>query len=211
MYQPPHGKFAVDDPAALLAGLSAVGPATLVTSSPDGFRSTILPMLWEPDAGDHGTLFGHVARPNPQWQTADAAPAVAIFHGPDAYVSPAWYEEKRRSGRVVPTWNYVVVVAHGTLHVHDDADWLQAHVRRLVDRHEAGRPDPWSVDDAPDGYIAGQAKGIVGLELRIERLDAKVKLSQNRSEGDIDAVIDALTAGEPRERAVAEAMRRDRR
>ena len=210
MYQPAHGKFAVDDPATLLAELSSVSPATLVTIGPDGFRTTILPMLWQPGSGAHGTLFGHVARPNPQWKATDGTAAVAIFHGPDAYVSPAWYEEKRRTGRVVPTWNYVVAIAHGTLHAHDDIEWLQAHVRRLVDRHEAGRVDPWSVDDAPDGYVAGQAKGIVGLELRVTQLEAKRKLSQNRSPADVDAVIDALSTGEPPDRAVAAAMLEER-
>ena len=168
-------------------------------------------MLWEPGLGATGTLFGHVARPNPQWPAADGTAALAIFHGPDAYVSPAWYEEKRRTGRVVPTWNYVVALAHGTLQSHDDIEWLQAHVRRLVDRHEAGLADPWSVDDAPNGYIAGQAKGIVGLELRVTQLEAKRKLSQNRSAADVDAVIDALSTGEPNDRAVAAAMLQERR
>jgi transcriptional regulator len=209
MYQPAHGRFAVEDPAALLAELVAVSPATLVTHGDDGFRTTVLPLLFEPGNGRHDVLLGHVARPNPQWSTADGAAAIAIVHGPDAYVTPSWYEEKRRTGRVVPTWNYVVAIAHGTLAVHDDVDWLQAHVRRLVDRHEleAGRLDPWSVDDAPDGYIAGQAKGIVGLELRIDRIEAKRKLSQNRSVADIEAAIDGLARGDAREAAVADAMR----
>lgn len=210
MYQPPHGRFAIEEPATLLAELAAVAPATLVTRGSEGFRTTILPMLWDPEAngGGRGTLFGHVARPNLQWREAepDGVGAVAIFHGSDAYISPAWYEEKRRTGRVVPTWNYVVAVAHGRLHVHDDVDWLQAHVRRLVDRHEAGRVDPWSVDDAPHDFIAGQAKGIVGVELRVDRLEAKRKLSQNRSAADIAGAIDGLAAGSPLERAVATAM-----
>ena len=146
--------------------------------------------------------------PNDQWR--DARPGVetvAIFNGPDAYVSPAWYEEKQRTGRVVPTWNYTTVVAHGELIAHDDLEWLVAHVRRLVDAHELKRPDPWSVDDAPDGYIKGQAKGIVGLELVISRLDAKRKLTQNRSQADIQGAIEGLQMGAPRERDVAQDMR----
>jgi len=208
MYQPAHGKFVVADPADLLARLSAVFPATLVTTTADGsLRTSILPMLFDAQRGENGVLFGHLARPNEQWR--DARPgveAIAIFNGPDGYVSPSWYEEKRRTGRVVPTWNYTTVVAHGVLVAHDDADWLVAHVRRLVDRHEQGLPEPWSVDDAPDGYIAGQAKGIVGLELVIGRIDAKRKLTQNRSEADIRGAIDGLRAGNPREQAVAEDM-----
>ena len=210
MYQPAHGRFTVDDPAALLTELAASVPATLVTRSEDGFHASILPMLFDPSDGLHGVLRGHLARPNEQWRSALAGtPAIAIFNGPDAYVSPALYEEKRLTGRVVPTWNYTTIVAHGELVVHDDLDWLLAHVRRLVERHEGGRVEPWSVDDAPAGYISGQARGIAGLELRIERIDAKRKLSQNRSAADIAGVIEGLDAGTPREKAVAADMRED--
>jgi transcriptional regulator len=209
MYQPAHRRFAVTDPAALLSGLAEVSPATLVLHGPAGFSTSILPMLFDPSDGPNGTLRGHLARPNPQWAGAADGPveAVAIFHGPDAYVSPGWYEEKARTGRVVPTWNYVVVIAQGTIVVHTDEAWLLEHVRALVDRHEARFPEPWSIDDAPDGYIRGQAKGIVGLELRITRLEAKRKLGQNRSAADIAGAIEGLGSGTPMERAVAEAMR----
>ena len=210
MYQPAHGRFAVDDPAASLAALASTAPATLVTAGVDGFRTSILPMLFDPTDGDHGVLRGHLARPNLQWAVPglEGASAIAIFHGPDAYISPAWYEEKARTGRVVPTWNYIVIVVHGTLIAHDDTAWLLDHVRALVDRHEADRPDPWSVDDAPDGYVRGQAKGIVGLELRIDRIEAKHKLSQNRSAADVAGVMDGLAEGTPMEQAVAAAMRK---
>ena len=208
MYQPAHGKFVVEDAAELLAQLATSVPATLVTTTPDGgLRTSILPMLFYPAAGEHGILRGHLARPNDQWRDArPGAEAIAVFNGPDAYVSPSWYEEKRRTGRVVPTWNYTTVVAHGVLIAHDDTDWLLAHVRRLVDAHELSRPDPWSVDDAPASYIAGQAKGIVGLELVISRLDAKRKLTQNRSGDDIRGAITGLAKGTPREQDVAEDM-----
>ena len=219
MYQPGHGRFRVEDPAAVLAELCAVVPATLVTHGLSGFRASILPMLFDPDDGPNGMLRGHLARGNPQWREIEASiaaggdgagEALAIFDGPDAYISPAWYDEKRLTGKVVPTWNYVTVQAHGTLTTIHDPGWLIPHVGRLVARHEAGRPHPWALSDAPDDYVATQARAIVGLELRITRLDAKAKLSQNRSEADILGAIDGLDAGTPRERDVADAMRRHR-
>jgi transcriptional regulator len=217
MYQPAHAKFEVKDAASYLAELSAVVPATLVTHGPDGFRASILPMLFDPDDGEHGFLRGHLARGNPQWREIEASvaaggdgagEALAIFDGLDAYVSPAWYEEKRLTGKVVPTWNYVTVQAHGTISTIHDPAWLIPHVARLVERHESGRPDPWALSDAPDDYVQMQARAIVGLELRIARLEAKAKLSQNRSAADVEGTIEGLSAGNPRERAVAEEMRR---
>ena len=218
MYQPGHGKFDVEDPAALLMELCAVVPATLITHGVDGFRASILPMLFDPDDGPNGMLRGHLARGNPQWREIEASngaggegagEALAIFDGPDAYVSPAWYEEKRLTGKVVPTWNYVTIQAHGTITTIHDADWLIPHVGRLVARHEAGRAHPWALTDAPADYVATQARAIVGLELRIARLEAKAKLSQNRSDADIAGAIEGLSMGTPDERAVAEAMRRE--
>ena len=216
MYQPGHGKFAVEDPAALLMELCAVVPATLVTHGEDGFRASILPMLFDADDGPNGTLRGHLARGNPQWREIEASTvagvegaALAIFDGPEAYVSPAWYEEKRLTGKVVPTWNYVTIQAHGTITTIHDTDWLIPHVGRLVARHEAGRAHPWALTDAPADYVATQARAIVGLELRIARLEAKAKLSQNRSNADIEGAIEGLSMGTPQERAVAEAMRRE--
>jgi transcriptional regulator len=217
MYQPAHRKFEVADPGAVLAELCAVVPATLVTHGPDGFRASILPMLFDRDDGPSGTLRGHLARGNPQWREIEAAiaagadgggEALAIFDGPDAYISPAWYEEKRLTGKVVPTWNYVTVQAHGTITTVHDVDWLIPHVGRLVARHEAARPDPWALNDAPPDYVTSQARAIVGLELRIVRLEAKAKLSQNRSDADIAGAIDGLSAGTPRERDVGARMRR---
>jgi transcriptional regulator len=219
MYQPAHGKFEVEDPSSLLAELCAVVPATLVTHGPDGFRASILPMLFDRDDGLHGMLRGHLARGNPQWREIEASittggdgagEALAIFDGPDAYISPSLYEEKRRTGKVVPTWNYVTVQAHGTISTIHDPDWLIPHVGRLVARHEAGRPDPWALSDAPEDYVRTQARAIVGLELRITGLDAKAKLTQNRSPEDIEGTIDGLSAGGTRGRAVAEEMRRTR-
>ena len=208
MYQPAHGRFVVDQALELLTELAARFPATLVTLGEDGFWTSILPMLVYPDEGEHGVLRGHLARGNAHWRAIERdGRAVAIFNGPDAYISPAWYEEKRLTGKVVPTWNYTTAAVHGSLLTRHEPDWLQAHVRRLVERQEAARSDPWSVDDAPDGYVATQARAIVGLELPIVRLEAKRKLSQNRSPGDIAGAIEGLSGGSPREQAVAAEMR----
>ena len=215
MYQPAHRKFEVEDAAALLAELCAVVPATLVTHGPDGFRASILPMLFDAGDGLHGFLRGHLARGNPQWREIEASiaaggdaagEAMAIFDGPDGYISPAWYEEKRLTGKVVPTWNYITVQVHGTISTIHDLEWLIPHVGRLVARHEADRPDPWALTDAPYDYVRTQARAIVGLELRIARIEAKAKLTQNRSAADIDGAIDGLSSGTPGERAVADAM-----
>ena len=207
MYQPAHGKFLVDDPLALLAALAEGGAATLVSYGDEGYLTTMLPMIVAPTLGAQGTLQGHVARANPHWRALEKqAWAVAIFYGPDAYISPAWYEEKRRNGKVVPTWNYSIVAVHGTVTVHHQHDWLLGNVRALVERHEAPRHEPWALDDAPADYIDVQAKAIVGIELTIERIDAKQKLTQNRSAEDFDGVVEALRAGQPREQAVARDM-----
>ncbi len=164
-------------------------------------------MLFYPDQGAAGRLRGHLARGNPHWRELEAdGRAIAIFNGPEAYVTPSWYEEKRRTGKVVPTWNYTQVVVHGSIGVQHESEWLVAHVRRLVERHEAGRAEPWSVDDAPEQYIAAQARAIVGLELHIERIDAKRKLNQNRSAKDIAGVIDGLAAGSALERLASVEM-----
>ena len=219
MYQPAHGKFRVDEPAQLLGELCREVPATLVTHGPEGFRASILPMLFDSGDGPNGTLRGHLARGNPQWREVETAlasgvegggEALVIFSGPDAYISPAWYEEKGLTGKVVPTWNYVTVQAVGRLTLHPEPEWLVQHVRRLVERQEAGRADPWSIDDTPEGYVETQVRAIVGLELRIERLEAKQKLSQNRSRADVEGAIVGLDSGEWRERDVAAAMRRAR-
>ncbi|HEX5240392.1 MAG TPA: FMN-binding negative transcriptional regulator [Candidatus Limnocylindrales bacterium] len=221
MYQPGHGRFRVRDPRGQLLALLEVSPATLVTRGPDGFRASILPMLLDPEPAPHGSLRGHLARGNPQWReieaeleanlrdAPDGVPAMALFDGPDAYISPTWYEEKRRTGEVVPTWNYVTVQVHGTLLVHHEPEWLRPHVAALVARHESGRPEPWSLEDAPEPYVASQLRAIVGLELRIDRIEAKRKLSQNRSAADVDGAIEGLALGGPAERAVADEMRRE--
>lgn len=186
MYVPAHFAPTDDDVQELL---SNPGAADLVTAGPDGPEATLLPFVHDPD---HGALLGHFARNNDHWQRADGLPGLVIVRGPDSYVSPSWYASKAEHGRVVPTWNYVTAHVRGTVTVHDDVEWVEQVVRRLTELHEAGRPAPWGVDDAPEKYLRGQLRAIVGVEVRIERIDAKLKLSQNRPAADVDGVIDGL-------------------
>jgi transcriptional regulator len=134
-------------------------------------------------------LLGHLARNNPQWRATPVGEAMVILRGGDAYVTPQWYAAKAEHGRVVPTWNYVTAHVYGQLVVHDDVDWLREHVTQLTDRHELPRAEPWQVGDAPATFVEGQLRAIVGLELRISRIEAKAKLSQNRSAADVDGVV----------------------
>ncbi|MFM8774182.1 MAG: FMN-binding negative transcriptional regulator [Phycisphaerales bacterium] len=188
MYTP--RPFAVDDDTARHL-LRSITVGQLVTATDDGPLATLMP--WLPDLGN-AALVGHMARSNDQWQVPWLGQAMVITEGPNAYVSPSWYASKAEHGRVVPTWNYVVVQIHGDLIVHDDASWVADAVRRLTNRYEHGRTDPWSVDDAPADYIDGQLRGIVGIELRIARVEASLKMSQNRTAADAEGVIAGLTA-----------------
>ena len=140
--------------------------ADLVTVGPDGLTATMLPFLYD---ARRRTLRGHLARNNDHWRTADGATALVIVRGPDAYISPSWYATKAEHGRVVPTWNYVTAHVHGVVTVHDDPAWVGDLVRELTARHEAGRATPWSVDEAPPKFYAGQLRAIVGVELAVER------------------------------------------
>jgi transcriptional regulator len=160
----------------------------------------MLPFIYLPEVGEHGALYGHVARNNDQWRKSATGESLVIVRGPDAYISPSWYPTKREHGRHVPTWNYVTAHVYGQLIVHDDTSWVEDVVRRLTVKHEtakalspAGGP-MWSVDDAPRQYIEGQLRAIVGLELVITRIEAKAKLSQNRDPVDIEGVIAGLAA-----------------
>ncbi|MGC9669115.1 FMN-binding negative transcriptional regulator [Planosporangium sp. 12N6] len=191
MYIPAH--FAADARAVhdLLANH---GAADLVTATPQGLVATLLPFVYDPEVGEHGALLGHLARNNDQWRQPMIGEAMVIVRGPDAYVSPSWYPSKAEHGRVVPTWNYVTAHVYGRLVVHDDPAWLDSLVRRLTDRHEAAGAPPWSVDDAPPAFIAGQLRAIVGVEVVISRIEAKLKLSQNRSRADVDGVGEGLAA-----------------
>jgi transcriptional regulator len=197
MYIPAH--FAADD-AAVRALLARHGAADLITLTEDGLLATMLPFAYEPAAGEHGALFGHVARNNDQWRQPALGESLAIVRGPDAYVSPSWYAAKAEHGRVVPTWNYVTAHVYGRLVVHDDPAWVEDIVRRLTAKHEAarvavpGQAPEWAVDDAPRKFIEGRLRAIVGLELQITRIEAKAKLSQNRPATDIPGIVAGLSA-----------------
>lgn len=188
MYIPAH--FATPDPA-LADLLTGMGAADLITMTDGGLVATHLPLVYDAPSR---ALLGHVARNNDQWQRTAIGEALAIVHGPGGYVTPSWYATKQEHGRVVPTWNYVTAHVYGELLVHDDPQWVEALVRRLTDKHEGSREHPWSVDDAPQAYITGQLRAIVGVELRITRVEAKSKLSQNRPPADISGVVAGLTA-----------------
>lgn len=183
MYQPSHF---VESRPEVLAELIQLHPlGTLVTLGPEGVRADHVPFLFEPSEGPHGMLRAHVARANPLWRdTIPDADVLAIFQGPNRYVTPSWYASKREHGKVVPTWNYMVVHARGRLRAIDDPAWVHALVTRLTDRHEAARRAPWKVADAPDEFVAQQLRAIVGIEIPIARIDGKWKVSQNRTPAD---------------------------
>ncbi|WP_427134447.1 FMN-binding negative transcriptional regulator [Pseudarthrobacter sp. S9] len=191
MYVPAHFEA---DREAIQDFLARPGAANLVTHTAQGLLATLLPFVHDPTIGDHGALLGHVARNNSQWSEQAMGESLVIVQGPDAYISPAWYASKAEHGRVVPTWNYSTAHVYGKLVIHDDPAWLGGLVRRLTDMHEYGSDRPWSVDDAPERYIAGQLRAIVGVELLITRVEAKLKLSQNRPSADIDGVVAGLDA-----------------
>ena len=192
MYIPAH--FAADD-ATVDELLTRHGAADLITLTDDGLLATMLPFAYMPGVGEHGALYGHVARNNDQWRKPALGESLAIVRGPDAYVSPSWYASKAEHGRVVPTWNYVTAHVYGRLVVHDDPEWVEGVVRRLTVKHETAKGEPvWSADDAPRPYIEGQLRAIVGLELLITRVEAKAKLSQNRPAADVEGVIAGLSA-----------------
>ena len=194
MYTPPA--FREDDPAALAAIMREAGLSSLVTSTEEGLVATPLPLIFEASEGEFGTLYGHVAKANRQWQLQPTGEALVIFPGPDAYVTPSWYASKREHGKVVPTWNYVAVQAHGPVEFFEDAERLRDVVTRLTLRHEAARAEPWAVTDAPERFIDAQLRGIVGLRLPITRLFGKRKMSQNRPEADRAGVAAGLGASE---------------
>ena len=195
MYTP--RAFALDDLPEIQQLIQHTRLAQLVTVGEQGLQASHLPLLLNPDEGAHGTLYGHLAKANPQWRDLqNGSQALVIFAGADAYVSPAFYPAKAEHGKVVPTWNYIAVHAYGEPEVFTDAERLLAVVTALTDRHEGQRTQPWKVSDAPADYIDGMLKAIVGFALPIERLVGKRKLSQNRSEADINGVREGLAASQ---------------
>lgn len=207
MYLPAH--FEEARPEAL-RGLIADHPlGALVTLGANGLDANHLPFEFDAAAGPHGTLRAHVARANPVWREAAERPdALVIFQGPSAYVSPSWYPSKHEAHRQVPTYNYMVVHAHGRIAVRDDEAFVRGLVARLTRRMEAGEPAPWKMGDAPADYLAQMLANIVGLEIEVTRLVGKWKLSQNKEARDRRGAADALgQRGGDERRAVAEAMR----
>jgi transcriptional regulator len=199
VYLPPT--FAWADLAEVGAFVDAAQSADLVTF--DGVRpvATLMPVIWDrpaqPGEGDWGHVLGHLAIANDQWRTAQpGAQALMIVHGPQAYISPSWYESTARHGRTVPTWNYELVHLTGAVTFHRDEEWLRNLVTRLTRRHEDGRERPWTVADAPPDYISGQLRAIVGVELAVTSVAAKQKLGQNRGRADQASAAAALR-GEP--------------
>ena len=193
MYTP--RAFALDDLPELQQLIRHTRLAQLVTFGEHGLQASHLPLLLNPDEGPNGTLYGHLAKANRQWQDLqNGSEALVIFAGAEAYVSPGFYPAKAEHGKVVPTWNYLAVHAYGQAEVFTDAERLLTLVSALTDRHENGRAQPWKVSDAPADYIAGMLKAIVGFALPIQRLQGKRKLSQNRSAADIAGVREGLAA-----------------
>jgi transcriptional regulator len=194
MYLPSH--FDEQRPDVLQALVRRHPFGLLVTQTADGPVANGIPFLLDPDgAGGLGTLRGHVARANPVWrEAATDVPSLVVFQGPDAYVSPSWYPSKAEHGKVVPTWNYVMVQARGRLRAIDDPAWLLRFLTRLTERHEAERDAPWAVSDAPADYVQTILRAIVGIELELTSLTGKWKVTQNRSAADRAGVVAGLAA-----------------
>jgi transcriptional regulator len=191
MYVPSH--FREDRVPQLHETMRSIAFGALVTLGQDGLVASHVPMLIDAEPAPFGTVTGHIARANPQWRSIKPEiSALAIFTGPNSYISPAWYPTKQQTGKVVPTWNYVAIHATGKLRFFDDADSLRRIVTRLTDTHEAERAERWQVTDAPEAYIEAMLKAIVGFELTIAQLDGKWKMSQNRPAEDRAGVAEGL-------------------
>lgn len=204
MYIPAH--FALEDPDGLHRVIRDHALGTLVTYTEGELDANHLPFHFDPQRGKLGTLTAHVARANPLWrQCANGARAMVIFKGVEGYVSPNWYPTKHETHRLVPTWNYEVVHAHGWLTVHDDEKFVRGMVGRLTRTHEANEPRPWKMSDSPPEFINGMLNAIVGIEIDIFRLEGKAKLSQNREQRDRNGAIDALSSAG--NNVLAQAMR----
>jgi transcriptional regulator len=191
MYLPKH--FAEPRIEVMHELMRAYPLATLVTFSSSGLDANHIPLQLVADATPFGTLQGHVARANPLWQDFDKnVEVLVIFQGPDAYISPSWYATKKETGKAVPTWNYAVAHAYGTLRIIDDASWLRAQIETLTTHNEAPLPHPWAVTDAPGDYIEKMIAAVVGIEIEITRLNGKWKVSQNQPAENQAGVVEAL-------------------
>ncbi|WP_028350551.1 FMN-binding negative transcriptional regulator [Bradyrhizobium murdochi] len=202
MYVPPA--FKDDEVESIRATICSAGLANLVTATADGPIATPLPLFLDETEGEHGVLYGHLAKANPQWRSAPTGEALAIFMGPEAYVTPSWYATKQQTGKVVPTWNYIAVHAYGPVEFFHEPERLLEVVTRLTNIHEKSRAKPWAVSDAPTDFIASQLRGIIGVRIPVTRFEGKRKMSQNRPEADRIGVATGLAACEkPQDREVA--------
>ena len=193
MYEPPHHRQ--EDLAAQHALIEAHPLGLLFSHGPSGLIANSLPFLIDAGASKLGTLQAHMARANGQWRDlGEASGVLVVFQGVDHYIAPSWYETKRQTGKVVPTWNYVMVQARGRPRIIDDAGWLHRQIGALTARNEAGRAPPWAVGDAPADFVAAQVAAIIGLEIEIAEIKGKWKLSQNRNAADRAGVIAGLLA-----------------
>jgi transcriptional regulator len=207
MYQPPpHRQEQLEAQHALIRSHPL---GLLISHGAEGLQANYIPFLIDPKASRLGTLQAHMARANGQWRALDAASDVlVIFQGADHYITPSWYETKRETGKVVPTWNYVMVQARGRPRVIEDAGWLHAQIEALTKKHESARPAPWAVGDAPEAFIAMQIKAIVGVEIEITDIAGKWKASQNRPAADRIGVVAGLEAlGDEASREMASIVR----
>jgi len=201
MYVPKH--FEETSVEVLHELIRAHPLGALVTSSSNGLNANHIPFIVHPEPEPYGTLRGHIARANPLWRDFSlGVESLVIFQGPEAFISPSWYRTKTETGKVVPTWNYAVVHAHGALRIVDDRAWLSGLVEQLTNRNEAERPNPWKVTDAPAAFIAQMLGAIIGLEIPIARLAGKWKVSQNRPARDREGVVEGLMQ-EDRDSALA--------
>jgi len=191
MYVP--AQFKEDRVPILHDAIRKYGFGTLVTSSEQEMEASHLPMLLDPEPAPFGTLLGHLARANPQWQRVKPGfEALAIFLGPNTYITPSWYPTKQQTGKVVPTWNYLAIHAYGSISFFDDAAELRDHVSKMTGMHEAPRAKPWAVSDAPADFVDQMVRAIVGFRLHITRLEGKWKMSQNRPQQDVSGVLEGL-------------------
>ena len=208
MYEPPLHRQ--DDLTAQHELIRRHPLGLLVTHGPQGLLANAMPFLIDPAVGEFGRLSAHMARANGQWRDLkDGAEALVVFQGSEHYISPSWYATKRETGKVVPTWNYVIVQARGVPRVIDDADWLRAQITALTQTQESPRPAPWAVSDAPEDFVAAQVRQIVGLEIEITDIRGKWKASQNRNVADRAGVLAGLQGdGDPEALAMAAIVER---
>ncbi len=206
MYTPKH--FAEPETDTLLQLIAAAPLGTLVVNSESGLEANHIPFIHEVRDDGSCVLRAHIPRANPLSDLLrSATPCLVIFNGPDGYISPSWYATKQKHGRVVPTWNYSVAHAHGSVLVIDDPDWVLSQIHELTERNEAARPEPWAVSDAPGNYTRALVSSLVGLEVTVSRIEGKTKASQNQPEENKASILGAMSKEQP-DTALSGLMRR---